>query len=79
MRMSSRTSGNKKRCVCCPICGGIVLKGTVTDSEHICRKCGAAVGAWVKDGVVIVYDPSDESIEETTAHRLFAYLDTLSK
>ena len=75
----SRKSRSKKRCVCCPACGSIVFKGTITESEHICPKCGAAIGAWMKDGVVIVYDTKDESLEESTAHRLYSYLDSLTE
>lgn len=75
----SRKSSSKKRCVCCPACGGIVFKGTVTESEHICPKCGTPLEAWVKDGVVIVYDPSDDEIEESTAHRLSSYLRSLCR
>ena len=75
----SRRSSSKKRCVCCPACGGIVFKGTITDSEHHCPKCGRPVEAWVKDGVVIVYDPSDDRFEESTANRLLSYLDNLQK
>ena len=75
----SRKSRNRKRYVCCPACGEVVFKGTVAESEHICHKCGATIGAWVKDGVVVVYDPIDESREESTAHRLSTYLDALAR
>ena len=69
---------NRKCCVCCPSCGKIVFKGTFTESEHICPKCRAAIGVWMKDGVVIVYDRQDESRKETTAYRLNSYLESLS-
>lgn len=75
----SKKNKSRKRCVCCPACGEIVFKGTITESEHICRKCGANIGAWVKDGVVVIYDPTDEGREESTAHRLYSYLDSLAE
>ena len=74
----SRKSRSKKHCVCCPACGSIVFKGTITESEHICPNCHTSIAALVKDGVVVVYDTSDEGREESTAHRLYAYLDSLS-
>ena len=75
----SRRSSNKKRCVCCPACGDIVFKGTLADTEQVCKKCGANIGAWVMDGVVVLYDPKGEGIEETTVHRLSSYLESISK
>ncbi len=74
----SRKSRNKKRCVCCPACGSIVFKGILAESEHICPNCNTPIVALVKDGVVVVYDASDEIREESTAHRLYTYLDSLS-
>jgi acetyl-CoA carboxylase beta subunit len=77
--LMSRKSNEKKRCVCCPACGGMVFKGTVSESEHICPKCGMLMGALVKNGIVLVYDPTDQNFEEPTAHGLSSYLENLHR
>ena len=75
----SRKSKTRKRYVCCPACGEVVFKGTVAESEHICRKCGATIEALVKDGVVVVYDITDNVLDESTVHRLSTYLEAMDK
>lgn len=75
----SRKSSVKKSCVCCPACGSMLFKGTVAESEHVCPNCKTPLEAWVMNGAVLVYDPTNENFDESTAHRLSTYLESLQK
>lgn len=58
----------------CPVCGGYLIKSSVSNSEVTCRKCHNNIGVLVEEGVVTVFEkPGDENETELQQRRVSVY------
>lgn len=58
----------------CPVCGGYLIKSSVSNSEVKCNKCHNNIGVLVEDGMVTVFEKfGDEKDTELQRRRVSVY------
>lgn len=72
------TGNISKWYVHCPVCGGYLIKSSVSDSEVECRRCHNTIGVMVGDGMVTVYEKTSGDRDTEMRGRVAVYHAMLS-